>query len=55
MENGEQEDERSKQLKVKLREETEKKQQLLDEVTEKLENAQREQKQLFLIVFQAGG
>lgn len=33
-------------------EEVAKKQQQLDELTEKLENAQRAQKQLFLIVFQ---
>lgn len=33
-------------------EEVDKKQQQLDELTEKLENAQREQKQLFLIIFQ---
>ena len=33
-------------------EELDKKQQQLDELTEKLENAQRTQKELFLIVFQ---
>lgn len=33
-------------------EELDKKQQQLEELTEKLENAQRTQKQLFLIVFQ---
>jgi len=35
-----------------LEEELDKKQQQVEELTEKLENAQRTQKQLFLIVFQ---
>ena len=39
---------------LSVAEQVDQQQQQLDEITEKLENAQRTQKQLFLIVFQVG-